>query len=223
MSYIFIISSCLQPKIGVIDHESRFQQTLNTISSIRNKVENSIIIFIDSSPTPIDDHKIFCIKSQVDHFVLLSNHSRALELSQHGLKTPGEAYNLIVAFDVIRTMGIPNVKRVFKITGRAELTDDFDIHYYENELLNGKYVFKKRNKSWMSPALHLLDTRLWSFDFEILEEVADLIVKVYNDYFTTQWDMEHLIFKIINKDRLVEKEVLGVKCQISSDGRIQYD
>ena len=61
------------------------------------------------------------------------------------------------------------------------------------------------------------------FDFENLEEVADLIVKVYNDYFTTQWDMEHLIFKIINKDRLVEKEVLGVKCQISSDGRIQYD
>jgi hypothetical protein len=223
MSYCFIISSCLNAKVGQIDHESRFQQTLKTISSIKNKVTESIIIFVDSSPTPIEDYKISTIKGQVDHFVVLSNHSRALEMSEHGLKTPGEAYNMIVALDIIRTFNPENVKRIFKITGRAELTDDFHIEDYENENLKGKYVFKNRNKSWMSPALELIDTRFWSFDYELLEEVADLMIKVYNEFFSTNWDIEHLILKIINKDKLVEKKILGLKCQVSSDGRIQYD
>ena len=86
------------------------------------------------------------IKSQVEHFVILTNHSRALELSTHGLKTPGEAYNLIVAFDIIRTFNHDNVSRIFKITGRAELTDDFHIEEYDDQKLKDKYVFKSRNK-----------------------------------------------------------------------------
>ena len=31
MSNIFVISSCLKPKVGMIDHEIRYTQTLNTI------------------------------------------------------------------------------------------------------------------------------------------------------------------------------------------------
>jgi hypothetical protein len=49
------------------------------------------------------------------------------------------------------------------------------------------------------------------------------MVNVYNEYFHTGWDMEHLIFKLMNREKLIEKEVLGLKCQVSSDGRIQYD
>lgn len=221
MSNIFIISSCLKPKVGVIDHEVRYTQTLNTIKSIRDRVSDSIIVFVDSSPTPIDDDKVETIKHQVDYFVTLFNHSRALEMGEQGLKTPGEAYNMIVAFDIIRSNGLQNVQRVFKITGRAELTDDFHIEDYID--LGDKYIFKKRNASWMSPALQLVDTRLWSFSFNMIEEVANLMVNVYNEYFNTGWDMEHLVFKHIDKEKFVEKEVLGLKCQVSSDGRIQYD
>jgi len=223
MSHIFIITSCLNAKVGMIDHETRYNQTLNTIKSIRDRVEDSIIVFVDSSPTPVSDDKLETIKHQCDYFVYLFNHSRALEMGEHGLKTPGEAYNMIVAFDIIRSNGIQNVKRIFKITGRAELTDDFDINYYNSDEVNGKYVFKKRNQSWMARSLELVDTRLWSFDYNMLEEVANVMVSVYNDYFNTGWDMEHLVFKIINKDKLIEKDILGLKCQVSSDGRIQYD
>jgi hypothetical protein len=213
----------LNAKVGLIDHETRYNQTLNTIKSIRDKVKDSIIVFVDSSPIPIPEDKLEKIKKQCDYFVYLFNHSRALEMGEQGLKTPGEAYNMIVAFDIIRSNNMQNAKRIFKITGRAELTDDFDISYYETDEVKGKYVFKKRNGSWMSKALQLVDTRLWSFDYDMIEEVANTMVSVYNDYFTTGWDMEHLIFKIINKEKLIEKEVLGLKCQVSSDGRIQYD
>jgi hypothetical protein len=48
MSNIFVISSCLKPKVGMIDHEIRYTQTLNTIKSIRDRVLDSIIVFVDS-------------------------------------------------------------------------------------------------------------------------------------------------------------------------------
>lgn len=221
MSNIFIITSCINAKVGVIDHETRYSQTLNTIKSIRDKVKDSIIIFVDSSPKSLDDDKMKAIRALCEYSVSLFNHSVALEMGEKGLKTPGEAYNMAVAIDIIRSFNPKDIKRIFKITGRAELTDDFHIEDYDD--LEGKYVFKTRNKSWMSPALELLDTRLWSFDFSDLEDVAKMMASVYNEHFTTGWDMEHLIFKMVPKDKLVEKEVIGLKCQVSYDGRIQYD
>lgn len=221
MSNIFIITSCLNAKVGVIDHETRYSQTLNTIKSIRDKVKDSIIVFVDSSPIPVSDEKMKAIRALCDYSVALFNHSIALEMGEKGLKTPGEAYNMIVAIDIIRSFNPKDIKRIFKITGRAELTDDFHIEDYDNLL--GKFVFKTRNKSWMSPALELVDTRLWSFDFADIEDVAKMMSNIYNDYFTTGWDMEHLIFKMVPKDKLVEKDVIGLKCQVSYDGRIQYD
>jgi hypothetical protein len=211
----------LNAKVGVIDHETRYNQTLNTIKSIRDKVKDSIIVFVDSSPIPVGDDKIKTIRELCNYSVILFNHSIALEMAERGLKTPGEAYNMIVAIDIIRSSGLQNVQRIFKITGRAELTDDFHIEDYDN--MNGKYVFKTRNKSWMSPALELVDTRLWSFDFADMEDVAKMMSNIYNDHFTTGWDMEHLIFKMVPRDKLVEKDVIGLKCQVSYDGRIQYD
>ena len=165
MSNIFVITSCLNAKVGLIDHETRYNQTLNTIKSIRDKVKDSIIVFVDSSPTFVSEEKMKTIRDMCDYSVALFNHSVAIDLAEKGLKTPGEAYNMVVAIDIIRSFNPQDVKRVFKVTGRAELTDDFHIEDYDN--MQGKYVFKKRNKSWMSPALELVDTRLWSFDFAV--------------------------------------------------------
>ena len=53
MSNIFVITSCLNAKVGLIDHETRYNQTLNTIKSIRDRVKDSIIVFVDSSS--VDD------------------------------------------------------------------------------------------------------------------------------------------------------------------------
>lgn len=218
--YIFVITSTLNPKIGILSLEERYQQTLNTIKSIRDKVKDSIILLVDSSPLPVEPQILIDIKSKVDHFINISNHTVAIDLGNAGLKSPAECYVMAVAIDIIRNLTIPDVKRVFKITGRAELTEQFNIEDYDNPDMVGKYVFKQSVQSWMARQLRLVDTRLWSFDYELLEEANTLIRNAYSECMNTKWDLEHVYYKLLNKDKLFEKDVIGLKCQLASCGTI---
>ena len=113
--------------------------------------------------------------------------------------------------------------RIFKITGRYKLSDSFDITEYENPDLVGKYVFKKRVKSWMNRDLSLVDTRLWSMCSSLLEETQDILPKVLNIVLEGNFDLEHAYFQTINLEHLVEFDKVHLEGQIASDGRIQYD
>jgi len=218
--YIFIVTSTLNPKIGILSPEIRYQQTLNTIKSIKDKVKDSVILVLDSSPVPLEQAMIDGLKSQVDYFISLFNHTHATELGNAGLKSPAECYIMIVALDIIRNLALDKVQRVFKITGRGELTERFNIEDYDNPDMKGKYVFKTRVVSWMTPQLNLVDTRLWSFDYPMLEEVNHMVRQAYDDCMNTRWDLEHIYFKVMNKEKLFEKDVIGMKCQLASDGVI---
>ena len=217
--YIFVITSTLNPKIGVLTPEVRYQQTLNTIKSIRDKVKDSIILLLDSSPQPVEEYMIENIKTKVDQFITLSNHTHSLDLGNAGLKSPAECYIMVIAIDVIKNMALTGIKRVFKITGRAELTDQFNIDDYD-ESITGKYVFKTSTESPVARQLKYIDTRLWSFDFKQLDEVNQLLRDSYSECMTTDMDLGHVFYKLIDKDNLFEKDVIGLRCQLASDGVI---
>jgi hypothetical protein len=215
---IFIITSVLKPTVGIIPHDVRYKQTLNTINSIREKVKDSLIILLDSSPSPLDLETIQELKSKTDYFISLMNHTQAMELSSKGMKTPGEIYIMVIALDIIKNLTPQNVNRVFKITGRGELTDRFKIEDYDDPEMRSKYVFKKSVVSWMNPNIKLVDTRLWSFDFDMLDEVDKLLREAFTEATTTGLDLEHVMYKLIDKEKLFEKDVIGVKCQLASTG-----
>lgn len=217
--YIFVITSTLNPKIGVLSPLARYHQTLNTIKSIRDKVKDSIILLLDSSPQPVEEYMIENIKTKVDQFITLSNHTHSLELGNAGLKSPAECYIMVIAIDVIKNMALTGIKRVFKITGRAELTDRFNIDEYD-EGVSGKYVFKTSTDSPLARQLKFIDTRLWSFDFNQLDEVNQLLRDSYLECMTTYMDLGHVFYKLIDKDILFEKDVIGLRCQLASDGVI---
>jgi hypothetical protein len=215
---IFVITSTLKPKIGIIDFESRYQQTLKTIQSIKDRAPGSMIMLVDSSPEPLEQEKIDKIKSECNYFISLSNHSIAVELSSKGLKSQGECYIMIIALDVIRNLSLTNINRVFKITGRAELTDNFHIEDYDDPAMKKLFVFKTPVVSWMSPTLKLVDTRLWSFDFDMLDSVEQMVRQAYEECMTTRFDLEHVYYKLIKDERIYPKDVIGLKCIIASDG-----
>ena len=58
MRNIFIITSTLKPRIGLISDEDRFKQTVRTVESIKEKAPGSIIFLLDSSPQPVEKEKI---------------------------------------------------------------------------------------------------------------------------------------------------------------------
>ena len=160
------------------------------------------------------------LKSEVDYFVWIYNHQFAQDLNSKGLKSPGECYIMVIALDVIRNLARTDIDRVFKITGRAKLTENFHIEDYDNSEMKGKYVFKTPVVSWMSQHLKLVDTRLWSFDYTLLDETEQMIRLAFEETMQGRFDLEHTYYKLLPKDKLFEKDVIGLTCKLASCGTI---
>lgn len=224
--YIFVITSTLKPSApNNVSDDDRYIQTINTIDSIKSKVPNSLIILLDSSPVPVEEFKFEEIKEKIDYCIPLTNHSHVKELGLKSHKSAAELYIMIIAMDVIKNLALPNIKRVFKITGRAELTDDFDISFYEKDEVKGKYVFQTPVVSYISPTLKLVNTRLWSFDYSIHEEVDEMLRAAYYECLPMRFDnnIEHVLYKLIDSDKMYGKDVVGLKCVCAGDGEIKND
>ena len=51
---LFIVTSALEPRVGVITKEDRFNQTIATLNNLKEKVPEAIIFFTDGSPVSCD-------------------------------------------------------------------------------------------------------------------------------------------------------------------------
>jgi len=222
MKNLFIITSAINSRQSAIDIETRYVDTFQTIESIRKKDPNAIIVLFDSSPDKLSDDRIKAITDKVDYFLLLSDNPQVKHLGSIFQKSSAESVSLRLTVEYVKSLNLP-ITRIFKVTGRGYLSDDFDISYYENPELKGKYVFKNRIVSWMSPDVRLLSTRCWSFSYELLPEVLVLLEKTAIGCLETGRDLEHVIYEHIDKSELVEKPIIGYNCRISLNGNLECD
>jgi len=223
MSHLFIVTSAINSHISVIPMEERYKDTFQTIESIRRKVPDSIIVLSESSPQPVREDYLKELSSKVDYMLLTSKNADVVQLGLHAQKSPAECYSMFLSIDFVERLNLPNIQRVFKLTGRGKFTDDFDIEYYNTQEVVGKYVYKKRVQSWMSKDVYLVDTRISSFCYSILPEAKELMKTLVNHCLETGRDVEHCTFELIDRKKLVEKDVLGYECRISSTGEFRYD
>jgi hypothetical protein len=127
---------------------------------------------------------------------------------------------------------INNSARIFKLSGRYVVTDKFDITQFDNTNTQNKYVFKRRESSWIPPAdtgvNHLLQTRLYSFTPSLFNEtialfkaIIDNMLTVYNQQ--KYIDVEHSMAKFIPEGKLVEIERVGLMGNIAPNGMMIID
>ena len=122
--------------------------------------------------------------------------------------------------------------RIFKLSGRYQVTDKFDIKKFDSVETKGKYVFKRAQPSWINPAdtgvNTLLQTRLWSFTPSLLTDTISMYNKIIetmvglfnqNKYI----DNEHAMAKFIPKDKLVELDIVGLQGNIAPNGMMIID
>lgn len=224
MKTIFVITSCLIPAIGVFKPEERLKQTLETIESIRKKSPDSFIILSDVSIEQLDD-KYSELISKVDLFLNLSSVDFLLQLTKNGMKSQGECVMMHVVLNYLKNDSnlLNGVDRLFKITGRLQLDDGFNLKDYEN--LSGKYVFKKRIPTWMTTpihgATHVFDTRLWSLCTSLIDIHIQALEKVFP--LLGPIDLEHSYFTILDKNKVVEFEKVHCRGQVASTGEWKYD
>ena len=112
---------------SIYSHKQRFEQTLETIESIRSYMPDTDILLIECSPE--SDYMVE-LKNKVDIFVNTYPNDNVMDCFN---KSIGEAILLIKAFDLIETKEYTNI---FKMTGRYKLTEKFNKNNWSDNQIN---------------------------------------------------------------------------------------
>jgi hypothetical protein len=215
---IFIVTSALNPEMGIINREDRFNQTLDGLKSIRERMPDAIVLMVDGSPNKIEEEKVKALREYVNFFADFSQDKEILQFSSTGRKSEAENVLLFKTMLLLKqdeglNKIMQSVNRIVKLSGRTILTDGFDIAEHDHV---GKYVFKKRMPTWIADsrkefATDLLITRMYSFCPTLIDNYMNLCSINVNLINQTHIDTEHAHFVNIPKDLLVELDT--IHCQ----------
>lgn len=116
----------------------RFNQTKETIESIREYIPDVFVIIADATNIP-DNWKAELL-SIVDHCMFLDSDDRIHNLAMHSPhKAIPECETILQSLYYIREHG-PNVVNIFKISGRYKLTRSFEYAFFNS---NNEVMFKQ--------------------------------------------------------------------------------
>jgi len=228
--HLFIVTSTLNATMGVFDYETRINQTLDTLRILREKVPEAIIVLTDSSPNNVDDSVLGQLSKYSNLNIMFQQDRDLVTLANAGLKSQAEnvlLHKTITLFksnpDLMRLMS--SVKRVYKMSGRTNLTDNFDIARYDDPALYGKYTFKKRMYTWLpidamaaADVDHLLITRMYSMCISLLDNYYQILPKMFKSINEYGIDTEHAHYKHIDKQYLIEFDEIYCQGTMASTG-----
>jgi hypothetical protein len=122
--------------------EERFQQTIETIKSIRQYIPNSYIVIVDNSE--LNTREIVQLKNIVDKFInitfdeLLNNYT-----DNSPYKGYGELMQQVTFYnEFLKFVDTTKINYFFKISGRYLINEEFDFKIYDND----GNIFKKNEQ-----------------------------------------------------------------------------
>lgn len=261
MKFLFLIGSALkhfqENSFSAYTEEQRFQQTLDTIECVRNKVPESYIVLFECSHASIEERYKEILKNKCDLFLefydepvlkqIYENLEKRPELITYG-KSLLETRGLLNTLYVIQKHNLFNdSQRVFKLTGRYLLNDDFNIQDYQSKFLEGNYIIKRYEYlpqeaenydekelenvyAYLYGAKGMMITGLWSFDRLLFNETVEALEKAFKYMermiqYTAGTDVEHSLYRFINKDKIISTSNLGltmIKGMFGENGGIYH-
>lgn len=159
------------PNRSVYSPQERYEQTLQTIQSVKEHLPDAKIFLVECS-----DISSFEIKDKVDYFLNLYENpevrSACLETNKKGF---GEAVQTKAALEYILEMQIL-FHRFFKISGRYFLNENFNSMNY----LSDMYTFKKHVVT--GDGAIAISTVVYSVPFKLRKNFYITICDVVNYY-----------------------------------------
>lgn len=244
--FLFLVGSSLEhfdeKNFSRYSTDQRFFQTLDTIESIRSKVPNAYICVFECSYKKIPDEYKKILEEKVDLFlefyedeglrVIYENLNSNPSLFTFG-KSLLETRGLLCALYYLKEHQVfTDVQRVFKLTGRYTLNDNFNIEDYESRLFENYYVTKtyeypeieneimddviyKNFYAFIYKSKGSMVTGLWSFDRTLYMETIDALEKSFK-YMekmitcTVGIDIEHSLYYYLDKKKIIRSSELGL-------------
>lgn len=246
--FLFLVGSAINhfnaEYISEFTAEERFQQTLDTIQSIKDKVPDAYVLIYEGSETRIkEEYKDKFIKNS-DLFIECGNDPYMKSLYENLHRDPDkftfvksmlECRCLQIVLNNMKEHNIFNdVTRVFKLSGRYKLNEYFDIDDYKTRFLMNKYVMKyydyeerfediENIYSLLYGCKGSIVTGLWSFDRFLFNDIFNVLQRSF-EYMeraiqlTSGIDIEHSFYHFIDRDKILNVPFLGFYLIKGMDG-----
>lgn len=236
MSNLVFITSAIHTNYGIYNTQERAEQTYLTVESAKKYIPDAVTVLIDNSKpevqqdtTPEFEKLIDAVDYYIDnsedpdiqHF---HNNIKNYDIGKNSMEVMG----MLKALQFIQTdeellQLVSDSDRIFKLSGRYQVTEDFDYTKFKNKDTEGKYVFKQRQPAWIKGLDVLLQTRLYSFTSEQFDSTVDLFQQIFDNMMQTYnkksyIDVEHSLGLFLNDDEIVELETVGLKGNIAPNG-----
>jgi hypothetical protein len=226
--YVFFICSTLNSPYGGIPEASRFADTVECISSIKAAVPDARILLVDNSSSFVDHHTPEMMRRLVTQYVQLEHNLFSLNANEHKLKSASEANLMWTALNILLNpiYGYTNCKRIFKISGRYKLNEDFDINFYKDPQFNDKYAFVPMQfastyDNWKSQRRVMrLETGLVSWSPSLTKEFRDMMGSVMWQCLTNDNCIEEALFNHVPHEKIVPLTRVGVQGNKAETGEL---
>jgi hypothetical protein len=245
MKNIVLLTSAVYTNYGIYNPVDRIKQTLDTAKSAKKYIPGAVIILVDNSKVDVQNDtsaEFEELIDLVDYYIdnsddadiqYFHNNVQNYDIGKNTMEALGMMKALTyIANDDAMMEEIKDADRIFKLSGRYQVTDKFDIAKFSNANTKDKNVFKKAQPSWINPAdtgvNTLLQTRLWSFTpnlllvtMQLYKDILETMVSLFNQQ--KYIDNEHAMSKFIPKDQLVELDIVGLQGNIAPNGMMIID
>lgn len=231
--HLFVVTSAINSRFGVYKPQERLEQTLETIRSIRKRIPDAGIAIMECTGVSLTAEQEEVLRANCNWFLDYTQDPavQAIYKSTDNWDIVKNGTEILVFGRALQVLAKNNIieqyDRVHKMSGRYLLNNDFDTELYETEHIKNNIVIGHSYESQFPYNVTLVErqymARLWSWPASSNNE----IIKVYSDsfaYFQQRVsqggyvDIEHVLYKFLNRNHLTEIDSVGVEGTIAPNG-----
>jgi hypothetical protein len=222
MTSHFIITSAIHTSYGKCSTEERIEQTRETLKSIKTYAPGSSAVIIDCGEKSVNKNLFDC--EVIDY----TTHQEIQVHLQEYLKTNRDLEPDIIIKSMLEILMFGDYlknltgsyDRIFKVSGRYKLNSNFN--HQKNLKAKNKVLILSPDISQnlynfdVKSSMFQYMTRCWSFDSSLLLNIIETYDKMKTDILYTsrtekQADIEHLLYRHLNKKLVQNINVMGIE------------
>jgi hypothetical protein len=222
MSSHFIITSAIYTSYGKCSTEERIEQTRETIKSIDTYAPGSSMVIIDCGEESVNKNLFDCelidyTKNQEIQYHLGEYLKKNIDLEPDIIIK--SMLEIMMFGDYLKNI-TGSYERIFKISGRYKLNSNFN-HQKHLDAKNKVVILPPYTSQHLynfnvTSSMFLYMTRCWSFDSSLLLNIIETYDKMRSDIILMsqtekQGDIEHLLYKHLNKKLVRHIDIMGVE------------
>jgi hypothetical protein len=222
MTSLFLVTSAIYTSYGKCSTEERIAQTKETIKSIRTYTPGSAIVLLDAGEKSadidfgvelIDYTQKKIVKEPLDYYLSTNNDINPDIIIKSLLE-------IIMFENYLKNNSVKNYSRIFKLSGRYKLNSKFNYSKHLEAKNNVLILYPHKSPHFynfqVSSSMFQYMTRCWSFDSSLVLNIMETYAKMKKDIIIMsqtekQGDIEHLLYKHLNKKLVTHIDVMGVE------------